>query len=50
MKYLDEIDHLAQKLGAINTIKIEDGFLRAKNTDAAGSKNALLDAKYNYAY
>ncbi len=48
MKYLDEIDPLAQKIGAINTIKNENGFLRAKNTDAAGGKKALLDAKYNY--
>lgn len=44
MKYLDEIDPIAEKIGAINTIKNENGFLRARNTDAAGAKKALLDA------
>jgi shikimate dehydrogenase len=44
MNYLDEIDPFAQKLGAINTIKNEDGYLEARNTDARGAKRALLDA------
>lgn len=46
MKFLDEIDPIAQKIGAINTIKNEDGYLMAKNTDALGGKKALLDAGY----
>ena len=44
IKYLDEIDSLAQKIGAVNTIKNDDGFLKAKNTDGAGAKRALIDA------
>ena len=48
MKYLDEIDPLAQKIGAVNTIKNEDGFLRAKNTDAIGAKRALIEAGYDF--
>ncbi len=48
MKYLDEIDPLAQKIGAVNTIKNDDGFLRAKNTDGIGAKMALLEAGYDF--
>ncbi|MFX1455780.1 MAG: shikimate dehydrogenase [Promethearchaeota archaeon] len=44
IKYLDEVDPIAQKIGAINTIKNENGFLKAKNTDAMGAKKALLDS------
>jgi shikimate dehydrogenase len=43
IKYIDEMDSLASKIGAINTIKNEDGILKAKNTDAGGAKKALLD-------
>ncbi len=42
--YLDEIDPLAEKIGAVNTIKNEGKYLIGKNTDASGAKNALLDA------
>ena len=42
--YLDEIDPLAEKIGAVNTIKNEDKYLIGKNTDASGAKKALLDA------
>jgi len=42
--YLDEIDPLAEKIGAVNTIKNEDRYLIGKNTDASGAKKALLDA------
>lgn len=42
--YLDEVDPIAKKMGAINTIKNENGYLKAKNTDAAGAKKSLLDA------
>jgi shikimate dehydrogenase len=44
IKYLDEIDPLAQSMGAINTIKNEEGYLKARNTDGPGAKKALLDA------
>ncbi len=36
MKYLDEIDETAQKIGAVNTVKIVDGKLLGFNTDAPG--------------
>ncbi|MFX1572226.1 MAG: shikimate dehydrogenase [Promethearchaeota archaeon] len=48
MKYLDEIDPLAKKIGAVNTIKNDDGFLKAKNTDAIGAKRALIDAECDF--
>jgi len=44
MKFVDEIDPLAKKIGAINTIKNIDGYLIARNTDAAGAKKSLTDA------
>jgi shikimate dehydrogenase len=44
MKFLDEIDPIAEKMGAINTIKNEDGYLKATNTDAPGAKKSLKDA------
>jgi shikimate dehydrogenase len=44
MQYLDEIDSNAAKIGSINTIKNEDGYLKARNTDAEGAKKSLLDA------
>jgi 3-dehydroquinate dehydratase / shikimate dehydrogenase len=36
IKYLDEIDETARKVGAVNTVKIEDGKLYGYNTDADG--------------
>ena len=42
--FLDEIEEVALKMGAINTIKNEDGYLKAKNTDAEGAKKSLIDA------
>ena len=44
IQYLDEIDPIAKKMGAINTIKNDDGVLKAKNTDAGGAKKSLIDA------
>jgi len=44
IKYLDEIDPIAEKMSAVNTIKNEEGFLKATNTDARGAKKSLLDA------
>jgi len=42
--YLDKIDPLAEKIGAVNTIKNDGKYLIGKNTDASGAKKALLDA------
>jgi len=36
LKYVDEIDPLCEKMGAANTIVIEDGRLKAYNTDGIG--------------
>ena len=44
IKYLDEIDPIALKMGAINTIKNDNGVLKARNTDAAGARKSLVDA------
>jgi len=46
IKYLDEIDPISEKMGAINTIKNDDGYLKATNTDAAGAKKSLVDAGF----
>lgn len=40
--YLDSIDETAQAIGAVNTIKIENGKLRGYNTDAAGFIEPLI--------
>ena len=44
IKYLDEIDPIAKKMAAVNTIKNENGVLKATNTDAGGAKKSLFDA------
>ncbi len=36
VKYLDFVDETAQKIGAVNTVKIDDGKLSGFNTDANG--------------
>ena len=46
MQYLDEIEETAQKIGAINTIKNENGYLKAKNTDGEGAIKAINDAGF----
>ena len=46
MKYLDQIDPLAKKIGAVNTIKNQEGNLIGKNTDAFGAKRALINAGF----
>ncbi|MHA1234793.1 MAG: shikimate dehydrogenase family protein, partial [Promethearchaeota archaeon] len=42
--HLDQIEPLAKKIGAVNTIKNINGILIGKNTDALGGKKALIDA------
>ena len=46
INYLDEIEPISEKMGAINTIKNDEGYLKAKNTDAAGAKKSLIDAGF----
>ncbi len=46
IKYLDQIDPLAKKIGAVNTIKNQKGNLIGKNTDAFGAKQALINAGF----
>ncbi|MCI8284777.1 MAG: shikimate dehydrogenase [Firmicutes bacterium] len=41
IKYLDEIDRTAQIIGAVNTVKIEDGRLKGYNTDGEGFVRGL---------
>jgi len=41
--FLDELDPLAERIGAVNTIVNDDGVLRGYNTDATGFLQALLD-------
>ncbi|MFX1346282.1 MAG: shikimate dehydrogenase [Promethearchaeota archaeon] len=43
IKYMDEVDPIALKIGAINTIKNERGILKARNTDADGARKSLID-------
>lgn len=47
MKFLDEIDPIAKGIGAVNTIKNENGRLIGKNTDAEGALKSLVDAGFN---
>ena len=42
LQYLDKLDPLAEKIGAVNTIVNDDGFLTGCNTDAGGWLQALL--------
>lgn len=39
LKYVDEIDPVAQTIGAANTVVNNDGYLRAYNTDWLGAYN-----------
>ncbi len=41
MKYLDEIDPIAEGIGAVNTILNEEGKLKGYNTDSLGALKAL---------
>lgn len=48
MKYLDEIDHLALNIGAVNTIVNNDGILVGYNTDYLGIKKAITPELNTY--
>jgi len=41
--FLDELDDLAERIGAVNTIVNDDGILKGYNTDATGFLRALLE-------
>jgi shikimate dehydrogenase len=41
MEYLDEIDPLAEKIGAVNTIRLENGKTKGYNTDGEGFVQSL---------
>ncbi len=43
LQFLDKLDTLAEKIGAVNTIVNDDGVLSGYNTDAAGFLQALLE-------
>ena len=45
LPFLDKIDPLAEKIGAVNTLVNEDGVLKGYNTDATGFLKALLSEK-----
>ena len=46
MKFLDEIDTLAKKIGSVNTVKITNGKLIGFNTDGSGFVKSLqIDSK-----
>ena len=43
IQFLDKLDHLAERIGAVNTIVNNDGVLMGYNTDGAGFLQALLE-------
>lgn len=43
ISFLDELDPLSRKIGAVNTIVNDDGVLTGYNTDATGFLQALLE-------
>ncbi len=43
IRFLDKIDPMAEKIGAVNTIANDDGILTGYNTDASGFLQALLE-------
>lgn len=47
IKYVDKLDEIAQKIGAINTIKIENGSLVGYNTDYYGIVETLKEMNIN---
>lgn len=44
IKHLDFLDEAAEKIGAVNTVKIEDGKFYGHNTDAQGFIEPLLNS------
>lgn len=48
MQYLDEIDPVAENIGAINTILNKDGYLYGTNTDGIGVVRSLKEEGVNF--
>jgi shikimate dehydrogenase len=46
MKYLDEVDELASRIGAVNAVVIKDGQLKGYNTDGMGFLRSLKKTLY----
>ena len=46
LEYMDIIEPIAQKIGAINTVKNTNGVLSGINTDIDGIHSACLEAKF----
>ena len=46
IQYLDKIKPVAREIGAVNTVKIENGELIGINTDIDGIKNACKNSNY----
>jgi shikimate dehydrogenase len=44
IRFLDKLDPLAERIGAVNTVVNDDGFLTGYNTDAEGFLQSLLDS------
>ncbi len=49
LPYLDEIEENAAQIGAVNTVKMQDGRLLGFNTDGGGYGEALRRAGYGFA-
>ncbi|WP_343101447.1 shikimate dehydrogenase [Romboutsia sp. MSSM.1001216sp_RTP31141st1_G3_RTP31141_220114] len=47
MKFLENIDKNARLIGAVNTIKNDEGFLTGYNTDGLGFVKSILDKGYD---
>lgn len=46
IQYLDELDELAQLIGAVNTVKVKDGKLIGYNTDGMGFVDSLAELNF----
>jgi len=44
VKHMDEVDALAARIGAVNTVVNDDGWLKGYNTDGLGALRALEEA------
>ncbi len=47
MKYLNKIEPMAKNIGAINTIKNDNGILIGRNTDGEGFLKSIKESGYN---
>lgn len=46
---LDDVDEIAKISGAVNTVTVEDGYLKGTNTDGAGFTEACSEAGVDFA-